>query len=183
MSAGRRVAAGASLIEVLVTLVILMLGLLGMVGLQGKALTAQMEAYQRSQALPLLKDMVDRLNANRGNAATYVTAQALGTGFNGSAVQVCTGLTGKDLDLCEWHNALLGATETSGADNVGAMIGARGCIYQAAGSTNRYIVAVAWQGMSPSLASALDCGSGQYGTADDTYRRVVATPITIATLN
>lgn len=182
MSARRRAESGASLIEILVTLVILMVGLLGMAGLQGRALTAQMEAYQRSQALVLLKDMVDRINANRASAATYVTVDARGTGYNSSAVLACAGLTGMDLDLCEWHNALLGSAEASGTTNVGAMIGARGCIYQVAGTTNKYIVAVAWQGMSASKAPTLNCGSGQYGSAE-TYRRVIATPITIAALS
>ena len=171
---------GSSLIEVLVTMLILMLGLLGMAGLQGRALSAQMESYQRSQALILLKDMVDRVNANRANAASYVTAQARGTGFNSSLVASCAGLSGSGLDLCEWHNALLGATEVSGSSNVGAMIGARGCVYTTA--TNQYLVAVAWQGMSQTATPVIDCGADQYGS-NDAYRRVVATPITIATLN
>lgn len=70
MSAFRN--AGFSLIEVLVTILILMVGLLGLAGLQGRAVTSQMEAYQRSQALILMKDMADRINANRKNAASYV---------------------------------------------------------------------------------------------------------------
>jgi type IV pilus assembly protein PilV len=69
---------GSSMIEILVTIIILMIGLLGLAGLQGRAMTSQMEAYQRSQALILLKDMADRINANRVNAAAYVAA--VGTG-------------------------------------------------------------------------------------------------------
>ena len=96
---------GFSLIEVLVTILILMVGLLGLAGLQGRALTAQMESYQRSQALILLKDMADRINANRKNAASYVTA-GLGTGAACPAV-VAGNIA--SVDLNEWCEALLGA--------------------------------------------------------------------------
>lgn len=182
--------AGFSLIEVLVTIVILMIGLLGLAGLQGKAMTSQMEAYQRSQALILLNDMADRINANRTNAAAYVTdTSPRGTGFNGSAVLSCADLTGSNLDLCEWHNALLGAAETLGSTNVGAMIGARGCIYQTVAPTTgvpgEYLIAIAWQGFNSTAALttgvAAACGTGQYDS--DTKRRIVTMPITIAVLS
>ncbi len=53
------------MIEVLVTLVVLALGLLGVVGLQARGQQAELESYQRGQALVLLQDMVDRMNTNR----------------------------------------------------------------------------------------------------------------------
>lgn len=176
---------GFSLVEVLVTIVILLIGLLGLAGLQGRALTAQMEAYQRSQALVLLQDMSDRINANRKNATAYQTLAApRGKGFNGSAVQNCTGLSGSGLDLCEWHNALLGSAETQGANKVGAMIGARGCIYEiappASGVPGEYLVAVAWQGLNSTFVPAILCGKDQY--PNEALRRVVASPISIAFL-
>ena len=174
---------GFSLIEVLVTIVILMIGLLGLAGLQSRALTAQMEAYQRSQALILLKDMADRINANRKNAPFYDAT--LGTGV---AACPTTGNTIADSDLCEWHNALLGAAETQSGASVGAMIGARGCIYEitplAAGITGEYLIAVAWQGLNSTAAltsgEAAACGSGEYG--GDAKRRVVTLPVSIADL-
>lgn len=172
---------GFSLIEVLITILILMVGLLGLAGLQSRALTSQMEAYQRSQALILLKDMADRINANRNNAASYVTA-GVGTG----AACPAAGATVASADMSEWCNALLGAAEIQGTAKVGAMIGARGCIYQtvapAVGVPGEYLIAVAWQGLNSTATSAIACGSGQYG-GDETKRRVVALPITIANLN
>ena len=171
--------AGFSLIEVLVTILILMVGLLGLAGLQGRALTAQMEAYQRSQALILLKDMADRINANRKNASFYDAI--LGTGV---AVCPTTGNTIADSDLCEWHNALLGAAETQGGASVGAMIGARGCVYEitplAAGVMGEYLIAIAWQGLNSTAVPAVDCGEGAYG--NEAKRRVVTLPISIASL-
>lgn len=188
---------GFSLVEVLVTIVILAIGLLGLAGLQVRAVTAQMESYQRSQALVLVKDMADRIETNRKNAAAYITATPRGTGFNSSDVLTCSGLAGSNLDLCEWHNSLLGAAETQGANKVGAMIGARGCIYQttlpASGVATTYSIVVAWQGLSSTAApdattasSAGKCGFGEYKNRDNVpteeLHRVIALPIAIADL-
>jgi len=170
--------AGFSMIEVLITIVILMIGLLGLAGLQTKALTAQMEAYQRSQALILLKDMVDRISANRKNAASYVTE------LNSAASCPAAGATVASVDLNEWCNALLGAAEVQDTAKVGAMIGARGCITQtvapASGVPSQYLVAVAWQGLNSTAIPAITCGQNQYG--NEALRRVVALPVTIADL-
>jgi len=202
---------GFSLIEVLVTIVILMVGLLGLAGLQARALTSQMESYQRSQALILLKDMADRINANRKAAACYnITAAATGAPYFGTnstlpipAVATCAtaiqaiyptmaaaaataAASSVAADMNSWHNALLGSAETMGGANVGAMIGARGCITQIAvpapGAPSQYLVAVAWQGLNSTSVSAISCGEDQYG-ANDALRRVVALPVTIANLN
>lgn len=179
---------GFSLIEVLVTIVILVVGLLGLAGLQLHALSSQMESYQRSQALILLEDMANRIDNNRANAPNYVTT-GLSPAYLGTGAPTCTA-TGADsaADLCEWGNELLGTAETQGTNNVGAMLGARGCVYQiavaASGVPGQYLVAVAWQGLSPTAAPAIPCGqgSGNYG-GNDALRRVVSIPISIANLN
>lgn len=177
---------GFSLIEILVTIIIITFGLLGLAGLQLKIQNAEMESYQRGQALLLLNDMVERLTANRANAAGYVSADAFGTGDSQPAD--CTGVAaGAARDQCEWSNALKGSAETSGTANVGAMIGARGCIseIQAADSTagvcapGIYEVQVAWQGIGATVApaEAKSCGEGQYG--QETLRRVISGRVTI----
>ena len=177
---------GFSLVEVLVTIVILMIGLLGLAGLQGRAVTSQLESYQRSQALVLLKDIADRINANRKDAANYVTASALGVG---ATCQVSTNPANIVAnDKGEWCNALKGAAEGSSA---GAMIGARGCVYQitapATGVAAKYQVVVSWQGLNSSKApdistatAAGNCGNNSYGS--ESLHRVVALPISIADL-
>lgn len=179
---------GFSLVEVLVTIVILLIGLLGLAGLQGRALNAQMESYQRSQALILLKDMADRIEANRANAAAYVT-----TGLNPAYLGTdnaeetnCSAKTTRQLrDSCEWNNALLGAAEKVGGNKVGAMIGARGCIYEvtpvATGNRGLYVVTVAWQGLNSTAAPVSPCGQGKYGN-NEALRRVVSLPVGIAYL-
>jgi len=200
-SFGLRRHVGVSLIEVLVSIVILMIGLLGLAGLQSRAYTTQMESYQRSQALILLQDMAARINANRKNANTYVTSGLspphLGTdNMPGN----CTGLSGQPLDFCEWNNALLGAaeTQTSGGAKVGAMLGARGCVFQeiasATGVAGTYQVVVAWQGLNSTAkpdnstaASPRKCGLGLYrdrdGAVDETLHRAIAIPVSVADLS
>ena len=186
------------MIEVLVTLIILMVGLLGLAGLQAQGLRSEMESYQRVQALILLQDMVERINANRKVAACYVTTGLtpyLGTNAAGTgivAAPVCAAALPATAaqqiraqqDMDDWSNLLAGAAEKSDGTNVGAMIGARGCVSYDA-FTLTYMVSVAWQGLGKTFANpTLTCGQNLYGTtaADDDQRRVVGLPIIIATL-
>ena len=175
---------GFSMMEILITIVILAFGLLGVAGLQARVQVAETEAYQRAQAIVLLQDMVDRITVGRKNAADYVTGTAspLGTG---NAFVDCLGAGytgGHKLDLCDWSNALLGASEKKGAADVGAMIGARGCVTNPVTTMPReLVVAVVWQGLAPTVAPAATvCGKDLYG--DDRLRRAVVARIVIACL-
>jgi type IV pilus assembly protein PilV len=170
---------GVALVEVLVSLLICAFGLLGFVALQARATSSEYEALQRSQALVLLDDMVSRLNANRPDAEDYVSAGLIGVGD----VEDCDGLTGADLDLCEWGNLLRGSTETRDANRVGSMVSARGCISKAPGADARYIVAVAWMGNDATGAPASACGQGDAAFPDERLRRVVSTSVCIGWLN
>lgn len=178
--------AGFSMLEVLVTILILAFGMLGLAGFQIKIQAAEMESYQRAQALVLLNDMTERIAANRVNAASYVASTAFGTGD--SQPTSCTALAaGAARDLCEWSNQLKGSGETSNGTKVGAMIGARGCITQlqvantSAGvcTPGIYRVQVAWQGMNATVAPALTCGQNLYGA--ENMRRVIAAQVTVGT--
>lgn len=180
---------GFSMIEVLVTIVLLAFGLLGLAGLQARTMNQEMESYQRAQALVLLNDMASRLENQVSTAgASYVTATPLGTGD--SEPSDCSGTAiGAARAKCEWSNMLKGAAEaTSSGSNVGAMIGARGCIteIQASNPTDGvckpgiYEIAVAWQGLYETVAPSIACGKGSYGSSDAT-RRVVALRVTAAT--
>jgi len=176
----RRNEAGVSMLEVLITIVIVVFGLLGLAGLQARIQAAELESYQRTQALVLLQDMVDRITTNRKQALQYVTT-GVGTG---TALGVCGPMTGYQKDLCEWSNALLGSSETSsGGTALGAMIGARGCISNpVAAAPREFVIAVAWQGLTPTAAPAgSTCGQGEYGT-NEAQRRVVTARVVIACL-
>lgn len=181
--AGRGSQRGFTMLESLITIVILVIGILGLAGLQSRLQAAEMESYQRSQALILLDDMAARLNANRGDAASYVTgATPLGTG-DGLDPDCSAVAVGAPRDRCEWSNALKGSTETEGAGGaaIGVMIGARGCVTAVAGAVPAaYQIVVAWQGVSPLVAPAFACGDDDaYGGA--TYRRAIAKVVAIGT--
>jgi type IV pilus assembly protein PilV len=178
---------GVSLIEVLVTLLILAFGLLGVAGLQAKMSLAEMESYQRSQALLALGEMTERMSANPAQATNYLIAGTVGTGDTQPA-DCTTVAAGPTRDLCEWSHSLKGASETKSGTPVGGTVGAVGCITQlqainpALGvcSAGIYQVSVAWQGMNPTKAPALACGLGSYG-ANEAYRRVIAATVTVGT--
>ena len=175
----RRAHRGGLLIEVLIALLLCAFGILGFAGMQARASTAEFESFQRSQALQLVSDMANRINANRANAGAYVFNGLIG----GGAMADCSAVAaGAPLDLCEWGNLLRGSTETRGAAAVGAMLGARGCVVQAAGSTNRYVVSVAWVGMLPTGGPTDPCGLGQADFPTESLRRVVSTTVCVALL-
>ena len=205
----KKVQTGTSMIEVLVTLIILMLGLLGIAGLQLRAHQAELESYQRAQALILLQDMVDRLNANRKVAVCYAftTTPASGNPFLGTpspaadyadpAALACSAGTSAQqtmalADLAAWDQSLQGASETAGGANTGAVIGARGCIALEDAANQVYRISVSWQGRVSTIDPAasdpvlgantvLTCGSGNYG--DETMRRIVSTTVRIGVLS
>lgn len=175
---------GFSMIEVLVTLLILLLGLLGLAGLVRQSQTSEMESYQRVQALVLLRDIAERISANRGVAAGVPTSYETGTGSplgTGSSKNCSSPTTRADIDLCQWDSALKGAAETSGGSQVGAMLGGRGCVSRP--SANEYLIEVVWQGLSATAAppSSVLCGKDAYG--DDKNRRAVTTVVRIGAID
>lgn len=175
---------GTSLIEVLITMVILAFGLLGLAGMQSKLHLTTAESYQRAQAIVLLNDMSERINANRAQAANYVTASPLGT--DDAEPADCTAVAaGHARDKCEISNALKGAAEKKSSTNTGAMTSARGCVTviqaQDTGTCTPgiYQVTVAWQGLHKTKAPDDACGKDQYG--DDAYRRAISVRVAVGT--
>lgn len=185
---------GLTLVEVLISMIVLLVGLLGLAALMTSSQTAEAESYQRAQALLLLQDMVGRINSNRAVSACYaVTTDAstgtpyLGVGADVSAlacgVGSATANTRAIEDLDAWNSLLSGAGETSGGTNLGAMVGARGCVTADDPANRVYTVSIAWQGMTATKApdAALNCGKDLYG--DEKLRRVVSITLRIANLS
>ena len=175
---------GVMMLEVLVTLVIIAIGLLGLAGLQTRLQVAEMESYQRAQALLLLNDMANRIQTNQSVAGDYATGQTLGAGEDCPSA----GSSQQAQDLNEWCLALQGAAEKSGGNDVGAMVGGRGCIESV--GANQYMITVAWQGLTPISAppESVSCGAGQYDSAEtkcngDLCRRAITTIVRIANLS
>jgi type IV pilus assembly protein PilV len=177
---------GTSLIEVLVSVIIVAIGLLGLAGLQSRMQAAEMDSYERSQALVLLDDMASRIETNRTSAASYVTTASSPVGAGMTCPAVAAGSTRQQIDTHAWCLALQGAAEDAGGTKTGAMIGGRGCVESL--PNNEYLVTVAWQGLVPLSAppTGVACGSGLYNDADqctgDLCRRVVTTVVRIGNL-
>jgi type IV pilus assembly protein PilV len=189
---------GFTMLEVLLSLLIMSLGLLGLAGLQVRAQQAELESYQRAQALVLVQDMVDRINANRKTAGCYGFTPIPDTGSvfvgTGASAATCTGAFGTsqtraraDADVAAWHALLKGSAEALSGNQVGAMVGARGCVsLDTTVTPNMYRVSVAWQGMSQtvnptSVDPKFTCATGQYGS--DLKRRIVSYSFPLACLN
>jgi type IV pilus assembly protein PilV len=193
---------GFALIEAMITLVIVVFGLLGLVGLQNRMLLAEMESYQRSQAIVIANDMAQRIMANPKGSPCYAGV-TVGSGV--TTVPTCdvSKITGTSstvnaavvaqatADMAFWHNTLLGAAEkeASSTNKVGAMIDARGCIADLGVTGNvELLVTIAWQGLSETVATPVSCGSGQYKlpgstTATDAARRTLSVAVRAAKLD
>jgi type IV pilus assembly protein PilV len=173
--------AGATLIEVLVSILILMFGLLGLVGVMIQSQRAQLDAFQREQALLLAQDMVSRMTVNKAAAPCYVLATYIGAdNATAPVASACAGVTTAQAarfasDMADWLAQLQGAGEKLAATSapVGGIPTARGCITQDA-TSGIYLVSVAWQGSATTSAppAGITCGLNSYGT--DTARRAVA---------
>jgi len=171
---------GVAMIEILASLLVAAFGVVAMAGLQTRAASVELEANQRAQALVLLQDMAERLSANRRNAANYVVQGAPDLGAPDTSGIDCSSLTSDRAlqDRCEWSARLRGAGVVLGERNIGAMIGARGCIESPQPSV--YVIAVAWQGDRPSSIPVSSCGQSAYGP--DNLRRTLSTVVQVADL-
>jgi len=200
-----RQGSGFSLIEVLITIVVVVIGLLRLAGLQSKASVIEMESYQRAQGLASMRDMADRMMSSRGllDVSTGSPPVVTTPGFqsfalsNGSIVfgtgdsySNCVTVTNKaESQLCLWGQALKGVAETSAGSQIGAMIGARGCIINVSPPTDfalaDFFIVVVWQGLTQTAdpdagTPAALCASGvNFGTG---LRRAVVTRVMIPKL-
>lgn len=187
---------GFTLIEVMIAILIIAVGILGLAGLQARAMNAEFESYQRTQAILLLEDMVQRIRMGRSSKGSFKAisdgttgGNFLGTAGAGAYALDCTAPgTRAHQDMCEWSDLLKGSSETKAGNQLGAMVGARGCIFydattevSGAADTGLFTVAVSWQGTLDTVAPAVNCANGLYGT--ESKRRTVAMSFRFAKLD
>lgn len=159
---------GFSLLEVMITILIVSVGLLGLAGLHSRSLVAETEAGGRGQALALIQDLAQRIEANQVGAkaaiSSTLTLTNIGCGY------ACSTGSQFDTDLCEWDTAIANAKSLSGAC---------GCI-ETIGANNEFLLSLAWRGRDNGFAptAAQTCGSDTI-TAN---RRVVSTRVRIPSL-
>lgn len=108
---------GVSMVEVLVALVIIALALLGTAGLQAHAMRLNQGGQFRSQAIFLVADLAERMEANKAGSvagsyilATASTAPALNTSCDTSVTAftatACDSTALATYDLAQWQNAV-----------------------------------------------------------------------------
>ena len=182
---------GAGLIEVMIALFVTAIGLLGLAALQGKAQRAELESYQRTQALILLQDMASRMRANRAEAlqtqtaSPYLTEVGYGSDFND--IESCSipaeGTKQAQIDLSCWHIALIGKLEQKHTnlgntnEDTGGIIGGHGCITKKTKS-NEFNISIAWQGMTEVTQDYNHpCGNG---IIQNNLRRTISIPVHFA---
>lgn len=110
MCAGAQRQAGFSMIEVLVTLLIISLALLGTAGLQAYSMRLNQGGQFRTQAVFLVADLAERIEANKA-AAVAGSYQVANSSVPIAASTACidaacapTALAG--FDLAQWENAV-----------------------------------------------------------------------------
>ena len=86
MSGLRTRQSGIGMIEVLVTLFIVSVGFLNMAALQTTAKRSNFDAVQRTTAVMLAHDIVERMRANPGVLETYLTNGVGGATLNAPAL-------------------------------------------------------------------------------------------------
>ena len=104
---------GTSLIEVMVTVVVLAISLIGIAGLQIFGVRYNHSAYLRSQSTMLAYDILDRMRANRAQAAT-TNAYLMNFGDSISSPttdcsnvsQTCSPFEIAQYDLSQWATAV-----------------------------------------------------------------------------
>jgi len=200
-SAGRgapRHSRGATLIEVLIAVLVLAVGILGLMALQINGKRTTYEALQRSAAVGLAQDMINRIRANPNLASddTFLdtnydtgtlgyTAGGVGGGQVSAPGKDCAaagaGCTRTELaafDLATWEAQLDDAVTSSG------LVNPTGCIDidTDPGVVNGRLITVmvAWESrvdldqtqLVARMPAALECGDGKYGT-DDLRRQAV----------
>lgn len=99
--------AGVGLIEILISLLVLSIGLLGMSALQTRGLAMSSESLQRTQAVILANDIIERARANRQNVDEYAIAFATNDLVCNSTFSIDNATNSVSVnDLNEWQNNL-----------------------------------------------------------------------------
>lgn len=143
-----RLDAGFSMIEVLVTLLIVSLALLGTAGLQAYSMRLNQAGQFRSQAVFLVADLSERIEANKAQAVAgaYVlaTSGAPNAPNTTCATGACNAAQLVAYDLSQWQNAVSRALPQS-TWTVAQTVG---------GNPSTYTITVSWVDRSTDVTYA-----------------------------
>lgn len=185
---------GVGMIEVLITLLLVSVGFLNIAALQTVAKKSNFASLQRTTAVVLAHDIVERMRANPVILASYLTPTAgVGGGTLTQPSQTCTSASKcnprqlADYDLWLWEQALDGTNESRSINNVstntGGIVNPTGCVTgPTSGAAGVYTITIVWRGLNEfTNVSTNTCGTGagKYGT-DEEYRQILTFPTYIS---
>ena len=175
---------GVGLLEVMVTVIVVSVGLIGMAGLQVATKRAGFQASQRTLALSLANDMMQRITLNPVSLTAYATGAApVGSGsiasaptkcLGGAAAASCTAAQLVAWDMWEWEQRIDGAStlnkDASNA-NAGGLVSPSGCVVV---NGTQVRVIINWRGLVATTDPAdANTSCGTWATADLPYRQQV----------
>lgn len=184
-----RAARGFALIEVMVTVLVISFGLISLAGLQLATKRGGNSSFQRSIALSLANEMLERISTNATVAGSYTTGLngPLGAASLGVAPPTncqlarCTPLEMANWDRWNWERRLDGFNITSpDASAAAGLIEPRGCVVftptdAAEPNTGVVRVIVSWRSLTDTVdqATAVDVTCGATGAGTDASRQQV----------
>lgn len=143
---------GVGMLEFLIALLIFSTGMSGLLSAQLAGKRAGYEAFQRSVATALARDILERIRANPGRSLDY---RVTGAGNVNKRVPMpgadcdradCSAAQLAVFDLWQWESQLLGESERDAGINVGGLVSPHACITNDGGVVE---VAISWQGVTP----------------------------------
>jgi type IV pilus assembly protein PilV len=170
---------GFGLIEVLVAVVIVGIGMLAVVRMQVISMQANHEAFQRSLAVHLANDIIDKMRAvSPFNVAGYDNVELGGNSITNEPTPKCGDANGDGTlsstencataekilhDLWEWEQLLDGANELTGSTKSGGLMNANGCVSI---NNNHIEVIIAWDGFSNATKAIEPVAGNNCGSLD-----------------
>jgi type IV pilus assembly protein PilV len=141
---------GVGLVEVLVALLLLAIGVVGFAALQVRAVTASSEAFQRSQAMVIARDMGERIRVNVGARSEYFLASnwALSTAPANCRQSNCTAAQLAQYDIVEIKTQA-SAVGANGSANM----------LTCSGNATLHCLYVAWGNTTPTNSTAANTTS------------------------
>ena len=174
---------GFSLLEVLIAAVVLSFGLLGLVAMQVTAKFSSYEARQRTIAIWLANDLVERARINKdswaGQGTTVVSGNAIldmpSCANNNGTMSDCSRTERQALDLFYWQQSLLGTAVSGAASPLQSPVG---CVIR--GANNSLTIGIFWQGRESlsdgaGAVAAVRNSCGMGNAADRQRRQFVLT--------
>lgn len=175
------------MVEILVTILLVSVGFLSIAALQTAAKKANFDALQRTTAVILAKDIVERMRANPVVLMRYLTPiEGVGGGTLTQPAQTCTSASKcnsgqlADYDMWLWEQDMDGASENrdinSVSTNTGGLVNPAACVIgPPTGAAGIYTITIVWRGLGElTNVSADTCGTGlgNYG-ANEEFRRIL----------